>query len=163
MTSGEYSEAAIWVRQVQSRGSDQCVWPWIVTWTQDAWGYCHGHYQRLLRHGAVSEEPLRKPGRLCSVQDCPRPHKAKGYCATHYKRVLATGDPHSERPIRETTGEGSLSHGYLNVPVPREPGAMADFTPKGQRVEDVVAFSIEMLARFAPEIGSWAMSKTTAS
>jgi hypothetical protein len=40
---------------------------------------------------------------------------------------------------------------------------MADFTPKGQRVEDVVAFSIEMLARFAPEIGSWAMSKTTAS
>ena len=34
MTSGEYSEAAIWVRQVQSRGSDQCVWPWIVTWTQ---------------------------------------------------------------------------------------------------------------------------------
>jgi hypothetical protein len=26
--------------------------------------------------------------------------------------------------------------------------------PKGQRVEDVVAFSIEMLARYAPEIGS---------
>jgi len=35
--------------------------------------------------------------------------------------------------------------------------------PKGQRVEDVVAFGIEMLARYAPEIGSWAMRKTTAS
>ena len=31
--------------------------------------------------------------------------------------------------------------------------------PKGQRVEDVVAFSIEMLARYAPEIGSWAVRK----
>ena len=35
--------------------------------------------------------------------------------------------------------------------------------PKGQRVEDVVAFSIEMLARYAPEIGSWAMARTGAS
>ena len=35
--------------------------------------------------------------------------------------------------------------------------------PKGQRVQDIVAFSVEMLTRYAPEIGSWAMSKTTAS
>ena len=33
--------------------------------------------------------------------------------------------------------------------------------PKGQRVEDVVAFSIEMLARYAPEIGSWTVDKTS--
>jgi HNH endonuclease len=35
--------------------------------------------------------------------------------------------------------------------------------PKGQRIEDVVAFSIEMLASFAPEIGSWAIGQTGAS
>jgi hypothetical protein len=35
--------------------------------------------------------------------------------------------------------------------------------PKGQRVEDLVAFSVEMLARYAPEIGSWAMRRTSAS
>jgi len=174
----------------------------------EAWGYCHGHYQRLLRSGAVSEEPLRKSGRLCSVHDCPRVHKAKG-CAAHYKRVIAPGDPQSERPIRETTGEGSLSHGYLNIPVPPELRYLVGGSPsvgehrlvmalhlgrplrsdevvhhrngnrtdnrienlelwltshpKGQRVEDIVAFSIEMLARFAPEIGAWAMSKATTS
>ena len=32
--------------------------------------------------------------------------------------------------------------------------------PKGQRVEDVVAFSIEMLSLYAPEIGSWAIRRT---
>jgi hypothetical protein len=35
--------------------------------------------------------------------------------------------------------------------------------PKGQRVEDLVAFGIEMLARYAPEIGGWALLKTDAS
>ena len=175
----------------------------------EAWGYCHGRYQRFLRNGAVSEEPLRKPGRLCSVDDCPRPHKAKEYCAAHYKRVITTGDPQSERPIRESTGEGSLSHGYLNIPVPPELRYLVGGSPsvgehrlvmarhlgrpllpdevvhhrngnrtdnrienlelwltahpKGQRVEDVVAFSIEILARYAPRNRSWATNKTTAS
>lgn len=148
-------------------------------------------------------------GRLCSVPDCRRPHKAKGYCAAHYMRVLATGDPQPERPIREAKGEGSVGHGYLNVPVPpplrylvgrrswigehrlvmalhlgrpllsdevvhhrngnRSDNRIANLElwltshPKGQRVEDVVAFSVEMLARFAPEIGSWAVDRTSAS
>lgn len=35
--------------------------------------------------------------------------------------------------------------------------------PKGQRVEDLVAFGIEMLARYAPEIGSWAVGRTGVS
>ncbi len=180
-----------------------------VTRMSEAWGCCHGHYQRLLRNGAVSEEPLRKPGRLCSVDDCPRLHKAKGYCAAHYKRVIATGDPQSERPIRETSGEGSLSHGYLDIPVPpklrylvggspsvgehrlvmalhlgrplrsdevvhHRNGNRTDNRidnlelwitshPKGQRVEDVVAFSIEVLSLYAPEIASWAIRRTGVS
>ena len=32
--------------------------------------------------------------------------------------------------------------------------------PKGQRVEDLVAFGIEMLSLYAPEIGSWATRRT---
>jgi len=174
----------------------------------EAWGYCHGHYQRLLRNGAVSEEPLRKPGRLCSVDDCPRLHQAKGYCSAHYKRVLATGDPQAERPIREVAGDGFLHHGYWVVGVPKELRRLVggatkvgehrlvmalhlgrpllpdeivhhrngDRTdnrienlelwstahPKGQRVEDLVAFGIEMLSLYAPEIGAWAMSRTNA-
>ena len=35
--------------------------------------------------------------------------------------------------------------------------------PKGQRVEDLVAFGIEMLGRYAPEIGTWATRRTSAS
>jgi len=175
----------------------------------EAWGYCHGHYQRLLRNGEVGDEPLRKPGRLCSVIDCPRLHQAKGYCAAHYKRVLATGDPQAERPIREVAGDGFLHHGYWVVGVPKELRQMVggaakvgehrlvmalhlgrpllpdeivhhrngDRTdnrienlelwstahPKGQRVEDLVAFGIEMLSLYAPEIGGWATRRTGTS
>jgi hypothetical protein len=32
--------------------------------------------------------------------------------------------------------------------------------PKGQRVVDLIAFAVEMLARYAPEIGQWALKKT---
>ena len=35
--------------------------------------------------------------------------------------------------------------------------------PKGQRVEDLVAFGVEMLSLYAPDIGAWAISKTNAS
>jgi hypothetical protein len=33
----------------------------------------------------------------------------------------------------------------------------------GQRVEDLVVFGLEMLARYAPEIGAWALTRTSAS
>lgn len=29
--------------------------------------------------------------RLCSVDECGRPHKSRGYCASHYMRVRRTG------------------------------------------------------------------------
>jgi hypothetical protein len=35
--------------------------------------------------------------------------------------------------------------------------------PKGQRVADLVVFGLEMLARYAPEIGAWALTRTSAS
>ena len=86
----------------------------------EAKGYCHGHYLRLLRNGKADETPLRTPGRMCSVDDCDRPHKALGYCATHYKRFLVHGDPLPDQPVRQSDGNGHISHGYRQVPVPRE-------------------------------------------
>ena len=173
----------------------------------EAKGYCHGHYLRFLRTGTIDESPLRTPGRLCSVDDCDRPHKAKGYCATHYKRFLATGDPQPELPIRQSEGQGSVSHGYWCVPVPPElrylvgghstvgehrlvmalhlgrpllPDEVVHHRnrdrrdnrienlellsiahPKGGRVEDVLRFCVEMLARYAPEVGSWVVDRTS--
>ena len=162
----------------------------------EAWGYCHGHYQRLLRHGEVGDEPLRGSGRLCSDEDCERVHQALGMCATHYRRFLAHGHTDPDRPIRTVEGRGTVdNHGYKNVPVPRAQrrlvggrawvgehrlvmalhlgrplladevvhhrnGIRTDNRienlelwstshPKGQRVVDLVAFGLEMLARYA--------------
>lgn len=86
----------------------------------EALGFCHGHYLRLRRSGSADESPLRRPGRLCSIDDCARPHKAKGYRAAHYKRFLLHGSPLPDRPIRESDGNGHISHGYRQIPVPRE-------------------------------------------
>jgi hypothetical protein len=174
----------------------------------DAKELCHGHYQRLLRQGAVNDEPFRASGRLCSVPDCGRAHKAFGFCPAHYRRYLATGDPQADLPIREVDGNGHVNHGYWVVPVPRRfrwlvggarrigehrlvmaqhlgralrpdevvhhrNGKRTDNRienlelwstahPKGQRVEDLVAFGIEMLARYAPEISTWVSRRTSA-
>lgn len=63
-------------------------------------------------------EPLRQSGRLCIVEGCGRPHKARGLCDAHYKRLLATGSPQPDRPIRKAEGRGTMRNGYWNVPVP---------------------------------------------
>ena len=34
--------------------------------------------------------------------------------------------------------------------------------PKGHRVEDVLRFSVEMLARYAPEVGTWVVDRSMA-
>jgi hypothetical protein len=157
----------------------------------EAKGYCDGHYQRLLRHGEVGDDPLRGTEPLCSVITCDRWHHAGGLCQTHYKRQLAIGHPDEERPIKEITGEGGISHGYRNVVVPPEQRHLvggyswvgehrlvmalhlgrpllpeevvhhrngnrldnrienlelwSTAHPKGQRVEDLLAYCIEML------------------
>ena len=51
---------------------------------------------------------------------CSRSANAQGVCGTHYKRLLKHGEIQPERAVRVTTGEGWLSHGYWNVPVPPE-------------------------------------------
>lgn len=87
----------------------------------DGRGLCHGHYQRWQRTGDVQEDiPLgrRRQPEACAVADCARPTQAKGYCGTHYKRMLKHGDARPDDPIRVARGEGWLSHGYWNVPVP---------------------------------------------
>lgn len=32
-------------------------------------------------------------GRLCDVEECPRPHLALGFCKSHYRRFKRYGDP----------------------------------------------------------------------
>lgn len=42
----------------------------------------------------LGEEGLgMKPTRICSVDDCDRPHVARGWCNTHYQRWYDHGDP----------------------------------------------------------------------
>lgn len=87
----------------------------------DAKGLCHGHYQRLLRHGVIDMSPLRKGKKMCKVETCDRDAERRGYCQAHYKRVLKHGDPQPDKPIREAKGVGTVAHdGYRNVPVPKD-------------------------------------------
>lgn len=86
----------------------------------EARGYCHGHYLRLQRTGVADDSPLKRPQRVCSVTDCGRAHKAKGFCPAHYKRFLLHGDPLADQPVRKSDGNGHISHGYRQIPVPRD-------------------------------------------
>ena len=83
-------------------------------------GWCHGHYLRWSRTGQVQADvPLtRVPSSRCSVEACGRAAHTAGLCRSHYRRRLK-GDL-SDAPLRQVTGEGSLSHGYWKVPVPPE-------------------------------------------
>lgn len=37
--------------------------------------------------------------RVCSIEGCERPHKARGWCPGHYSRWLATGEVRPELPL----------------------------------------------------------------
>jgi hypothetical protein len=164
-------------------------------------GWCHGHYLRWSRQGDVrADAPLTRQMKVtCTVPGCERgPHSAD-YCQSHLNRFKRYGDPLGGGAIRIVTGEGSISHGYRNVAVPRHlahlvpPGRKkelehrlvmaaqlgrplaADETvhhrngdrldnrpenlelwstaqPKGQRVDDKVAFAWSMLERYCPHL-----------
>jgi hypothetical protein len=84
-------------------------------------GWCHGHYLRWSRGGDVrADVPLARPQRdTCSVEDCERAGHSRGLCRSHYARWRAHGHPEAGGPLRTVTGDGSLSHGYWKVNVPR--------------------------------------------
>lgn len=163
-------------------------------------GWCHGHYLRWSRTGDVrADVPLARPVKdVCSVEDCDRGAHSAGMCRSHARRAQRYGDPLAGGPLRTVTGQGSISHGYWWVAVPKHlqhlvpPGRRADFEhrlvmaqflgrpltadetvhhrngdrldnraenlelwstaqPKGQRVQDKLAWAYAFLARYAPE------------
>ncbi|MCW2674002.1 MAG: hypothetical protein JWP14_2591 [Frankiales bacterium] len=80
-------------------------------------GWCHGHYLRWSRKGDVQAEvPLKRPVHdECTVDGCERGATTALYCRSHYRRWREHGDPLLGGPVRTTTGNGSISHGYWTV------------------------------------------------
>ncbi len=85
----------------------------------DAKGICHGHFQRLDRHGVLDLSPLRDGKELCKVEECERTAVTRGYCKAHYARVLKHGHPRADIPIRVADGTGHMSHGYRVINIPK--------------------------------------------
>jgi hypothetical protein len=52
------------------------------------------------------------------VKGCGRGVHSRGWCRAHYGRWRTHGDVLADRPVRVTTGDGHLSHGYFKVSVP---------------------------------------------
>ena len=98
-------------------------------------GMCHGHYLRWSRQGDVrADVPLSRPtSTACTVDGCDRGVHSAGMCRSHSRRAQRHGDPLHGGPLRTVTGEGSLSHGYWWIGVPKHerhlvpPGRRADF------------------------------------
>jgi hypothetical protein len=51
--------------------------------------------------------------RICSVQDCGKPHYCKGFCNAHYRRMVRNGDP-----LKGETSPGTLRKYVDEVAIP---------------------------------------------
>lgn len=83
-------------------------------------GWCHGHYLRVSRTGDVKADvPLARPVvDRCKEDGCERGAQSSGWCRSHARRVQKYGNPGAGGSIRTRASvQGSLSHGYWNVPV----------------------------------------------
>ncbi len=59
---------------------------------EEALGFCHSHYCRLIRTGDVGEDiPLNHYAvKGCSVDDCESSHFGLGFCKKHYRNTPAS-------------------------------------------------------------------------
>ncbi len=129
-------------------------------------GYCAAHYKRFLKAGdAQARVPIREV-------------EGNGHLNHGYFTVPV---PRSQRYLVGGTakvGEHRLVMA-LHLGRPLQPDEVVHHKngrrtdnrienlelwstchPKGQRVSDLIAFGLEMLARYTPEIGQWALKAT---
>lgn len=59
------------------------------------WGMCGKHYQRWKKRGTTAD-PIRER-KLCSIDGCDEPSKARTWCRTHYERWRTYGAPDARR------------------------------------------------------------------
>lgn len=87
-----------------------CGEPGCVVVGRTTRGLCDRHYQQTRRAGKLTP----RPERVCQVDGCIRPHRARGYCKIHYRDIwwmaehegrviqqcLACSQPFSPNPVR---------------------------------------------------------------
>jgi hypothetical protein len=108
-------------------------------------GWCHGHYLRWSRTGDVRPDvPLARPEQDdCSVDGCTRGAHSAGLCRSHDRRRRLYGDPLAGGDVRRSGDR------LDNRPQNLELWTTAQ--PKGQHVEDKIAYALEILERYDHE------------
>jgi len=51
-------------------------------------GYCHKHYQYLLRDGYLKRKTAKNQKQTCLAEGCDATAAVKGYCRKHYQKYV---------------------------------------------------------------------------
>ena len=79
-------------------------------------GYCSTDYHWLLEHGFLPKLRNRKTkGRICSVENCNKPHKGLGYCLGHFQRFKIHGEVFPEKSLEPAYIPYKDPNGYMVV------------------------------------------------
>lgn len=89
--------------------------------------FCQLHKQRISR-GTPIDAPVqeKRPGAVCSVDECERASRCRGLCDMHWQRLQANGDPEATQVGERGAGHVRPSSGYRTVYRPGHPLAKTD-------------------------------------